>query len=129
MVGVPAVWETIRKGIIGKATAGGRVRESVFRGAVEAKRKCVFFLDAVFVSSSDIADGFFFAQGHTRAGQARRQRGAERGEGPDGREVCGFLFLCHFILLACGIFPTLRLVRVPPFALFLIHPFSHLLFF
>jgi long-chain acyl-CoA synthetase len=43
MVGVPAVWETIRKGIIGKATAGGRVRESVFRGAVEAKRRCVFF--------------------------------------------------------------------------------------
>jgi long-chain acyl-CoA synthetase len=42
MVGVPAVWETIRKGSIGKAAAGGRVRESVFRGAVEAKRRCVF---------------------------------------------------------------------------------------
>jgi hypothetical protein len=89
MVGVPAVWETIRKGIVGKVTAGGRVRESVFRGAVEAKRRCVFFLDTVLVSS----DGLFFTQGHTRAGQARGQRGAERGEGRDGREVCGFLCL------------------------------------
>jgi long-chain acyl-CoA synthetase len=42
MVGVPAVWETIPKGSIGKAAAGGRVRESVFRGVVEAKRRCVF---------------------------------------------------------------------------------------
>ncbi|KAJ7224544.1 long-chain-fatty-acid-CoA-ligase [Mycena pura] len=39
MVGVPAVWEMIRKGIVAKVAAGGSVRHSVFRGAVEAKRR------------------------------------------------------------------------------------------
>ncbi|KAJ7161218.1 long-chain-fatty-acid-CoA-ligase [Mycena filopes] len=39
MVGVPAVWEQIRKGIVGKVQAGGAVRSSVFRGAVEAKKR------------------------------------------------------------------------------------------
>ncbi|KAJ7038968.1 acetyl-CoA synthetase-like protein [Mycena alexandri] len=39
MVGVPAVWETIRKGIVGKVQAGGAIRSSVFKGAVEAKKR------------------------------------------------------------------------------------------
>ncbi|KAJ7748044.1 hypothetical protein B0H16DRAFT_1849672 [Mycena metata] len=41
MVGVPAVWETIRKGIVGKVQAGGALRSSVFKGAVEAKKRGV----------------------------------------------------------------------------------------
>ncbi|KAJ6477712.1 hypothetical protein C8R45DRAFT_934366 [Mycena sanguinolenta] len=39
MVGVPAVWETIRKGIIGQAVQGGKLKECVFKGAVEAKKR------------------------------------------------------------------------------------------
>ncbi|KAJ7718915.1 hypothetical protein B0H16DRAFT_1796333, partial [Mycena metata] len=39
MVGVPAVWETIRKGIVGKVQAGGVLRSSLFKGAVEAKKR------------------------------------------------------------------------------------------
>ncbi|KAJ7748024.1 acetyl-CoA synthetase-like protein, partial [Mycena metata] len=34
MAGVPTVWETIRKGIVGKVQAGGVLRSSVFKGAV-----------------------------------------------------------------------------------------------
>ncbi|KAF8183311.1 hypothetical protein K438DRAFT_1975175 [Mycena galopus ATCC 62051] len=40
MVGVPAVWEMIRKGIFGNVAGGGRVRGSVFRTAGEAKKQC-----------------------------------------------------------------------------------------
>ncbi|KAJ7092372.1 long-chain-fatty-acid-CoA-ligase [Mycena belliarum] len=39
MVGVPAVWETIRKGILANVAKSGAIKGSVFRGAVEAKRR------------------------------------------------------------------------------------------
>ncbi|GAA5937321.1 hypothetical protein JCM3775_006580 [Rhodotorula graminis] len=38
MCGVPTVWETIRKGLLAKVEAGGRVRSSLFHGAVAAKK-------------------------------------------------------------------------------------------
>lgn len=41
MVGVPAVWETIRKGILSKVNAGGTLRKSVFNAAVSAKKNQV----------------------------------------------------------------------------------------
>ncbi|KAF5370975.1 hypothetical protein D9757_009894 [Collybiopsis confluens] len=41
MVGVPAVWETIRKGIIAKVNGSGALRKSVFNGAMSVKEKGV----------------------------------------------------------------------------------------
>ncbi|KAG5653152.1 hypothetical protein H0H81_002063 [Sphagnurus paluster] len=38
MVGVPAVWETIRKGIVAKVNSGGTVKKSLFNGAIAAKK-------------------------------------------------------------------------------------------
>lgn len=38
MVGVPAVWELIRKGINAKVAAGGAVKSKVFHGALAAKK-------------------------------------------------------------------------------------------
>ncbi|KAJ7574878.1 hypothetical protein C8J56DRAFT_1017249 [Mycena floridula] len=38
MVGVPAVWETIRKGIISKVNSGGTIKKNVFNGAMAAKK-------------------------------------------------------------------------------------------
>ena len=38
MVGVPAVWETIRKGILAKVNAGGSLKKTLFNGAVSAKK-------------------------------------------------------------------------------------------
>ncbi|KZP33123.1 acetyl-CoA synthetase-like protein [Athelia psychrophila] len=38
MIGVPAVWEMIRKGILSKIGAGSVVARSVFRGAYKAKK-------------------------------------------------------------------------------------------
>jgi long-chain acyl-CoA synthetase len=39
MVGVPAVWETIRKGILANVHAGGSIKKSLFNGAMAAKKK------------------------------------------------------------------------------------------
>jgi long-chain acyl-CoA synthetase len=38
MVGVPAIWETIRKGIVGKVQAGGALKQKVFNLAMSAKK-------------------------------------------------------------------------------------------
>ncbi|PFH48184.1 hypothetical protein AMATHDRAFT_66061 [Amanita thiersii Skay4041] len=38
MVGVPAVWETIRKGILSKVNASGGLKKSLFNGALAAKK-------------------------------------------------------------------------------------------
>lgn len=38
MVGVPAVWELIRKGILTKVKAGGAIKSAVFNAAVSAKK-------------------------------------------------------------------------------------------
>ena len=38
LVGVPAVWETIRKGILVKVQAGGTVKKALFNGAMNAKK-------------------------------------------------------------------------------------------
>lgn len=38
MIGVPAVWELIRKGILTKVKAGGKLKESVFNGALSLRK-------------------------------------------------------------------------------------------
>jgi len=38
MVGVPAVWETIRKGIVGKVNQGSSIKKNIFNGAMSAKK-------------------------------------------------------------------------------------------
>jgi hypothetical protein len=61
MVGVPAVWESIRKGIVGKVAAGGTIRSSLFKGAMEAKRRntpgLAKLADSVVLSSVRAATG------------------------------------------------------------------------
>ncbi|KAJ4471401.1 long-chain-fatty-acid-CoA-ligase [Lentinula aciculospora] len=61
MVGVPAVWETIRKGIVAKVNAGGSVRKSVFNGAMSLKKNSIPVLsqvaDSVVLKSVRTATG------------------------------------------------------------------------
>lgn len=47
MVGVPAVWELIRKGILAKVEAGGAVKKSVFNGALTIKKNKLPLLTSV----------------------------------------------------------------------------------
>ena len=61
MVGVPAVWETIRKGILAKVHAGGSITKAVFNGAYTAKKKNIPVLaqlaDSVVFSGVKAATG------------------------------------------------------------------------
>ncbi|KAK7026440.1 long-chain fatty acid-CoA ligase [Paramarasmius palmivorus] len=61
MVGVPAVWETIRKGILSKVNSGGTVKKAVFNGAMSAKKNNVPVLsqlaDSVVLSGVRAATG------------------------------------------------------------------------
>jgi long-chain acyl-CoA synthetase len=47
MIGVPAVWETIRKGIVGKVNAGGALKKNVFNGAYAVKKAGVPVLSQI----------------------------------------------------------------------------------
>ena len=61
MVGVPAVWETIRKGIIAKVNSGGTIKKNVFNGAMYVKKKEIPVLaqiaDSVILSGVRAATG------------------------------------------------------------------------
>ncbi|EEB87528.1 hypothetical protein MPER_15095, partial [Moniliophthora perniciosa FA553] len=61
MVGVPAVWETIRKGILSKVNSGGTVKKAVFNGAMSAKKNNIPVLsqlaDSVVLSGVRAATG------------------------------------------------------------------------
>ncbi|KAJ7054630.1 long-chain-fatty-acid-CoA-ligase [Mycena amicta] len=90
MVGVPAVWETIRKGIVGKVQAGGSIRSSVFRGAVEAKRRGMPGL-------AQIADSVILSS--VRAATGGRLRIAMSGGAAISRETQEFLSVALVMLL------------------------------
>ena len=61
MVGVPAVWETIRKGIIAKVNAGSRIKKAIFNGAIYAKKNNIPILghlaDSLILSGVRAATG------------------------------------------------------------------------
>jgi long-chain acyl-CoA synthetase len=61
MVGVPAVWETIRKGIVGKVNSGGALNKSVFNASIKVKKARVPGLsqvvDSVVLSKVRAATG------------------------------------------------------------------------
>ncbi|KAF7297408.1 Long-chain-fatty-acid-CoA ligase [Mycena indigotica] len=101
MVGVPAVWETIRKGIVGKVQAGGAIRSSVFRGAVEAKKRAMPGL-------SQLADNVILSS--VRAATGGRLRIAMSGGAAISKETQEFLSVALVMLLqgygmteSCGI--------------------------
>lgn len=47
MVGVPAVWELIRKGIVSKVNSGGAVKKNLFNGAMTIKKNKIPLLTSV----------------------------------------------------------------------------------
>ena len=61
MIGVPAVWEMIRKGVIAKVNAGGALKKNVFNGAYAVKKAGVPVLsqiaDSAVLSSVKAATG------------------------------------------------------------------------
>ena len=61
MVGVPAVWEMIRKGIVGKLNESGKLKKSIFNGAIAAKKSGIpglsSIVDATVLSAVRAATG------------------------------------------------------------------------
>ncbi|KAJ6477719.1 hypothetical protein C8R45DRAFT_1157647, partial [Mycena sanguinolenta] len=96
MVGIPAVWETIRKGIIGQAAKGGKLKENVFKAAVVAKERGTPVLrklaDSVILSS-------------VRAATAGRLRIAMSGGAAISRETQEVLSVA-LVMLSQGAFPS-----------------------
>jgi long-chain acyl-CoA synthetase len=90
MVGVPTVWETIRKGIIGKINASGTVKKNVFNAAMAAKKANVPVL-------SQIADSVVFSG--VRAATGGRLRIAMSGGAALSRETQQFLSTALVLLI------------------------------
>lgn len=84
-VGVPAVWELIRKGVLSKIRQASRVRQNLFRFAMWAKRNKA----PVF---SSFADNVVFSQVRQQTGG--RLRLALSGGAPISRETQEFLRTC-----------------------------------
>ncbi|KAF9491115.1 long-chain-fatty-acid-CoA-ligase [Pleurotus eryngii] len=82
MVGVPAVWETIRKGIISKVNAGGALKKSIFNGAISVKKAGVPGL-------SQLADSAVFSS--VKAATGGRLRLALSGGAAISKEAQEFL--------------------------------------
>jgi long-chain acyl-CoA synthetase len=90
MVGVPAVWETIRKGILSKVHAGGSIKTNVFNGAYSVKKNNVPVL-------SQIADAVVFSG--VKAATGGRLRIAMSGGAALSRETQEFLSTALVLVL------------------------------
>ncbi|KZT19867.1 acetyl-CoA synthetase-like protein [Neolentinus lepideus HHB14362 ss-1] len=90
MVGVPAVWETIRKGILGRVNSSGSVRKSVFNGGMSIKK-------AGIPGLSRIVDNVVLAQ--VKAATGGRLRLALSGGAALSKETQEFLNLALVTLL------------------------------
>lgn len=82
MVGVPAIWETIRKGILAQVNKSGAFRKSLFNGAMTIKRSNVPVL-------KNVVDSVVFAK--IREGTGGRMRLALSGGAPLSKDTQEFL--------------------------------------
>jgi long-chain acyl-CoA synthetase len=90
MVGVPAVWELIRKGIATKVKAGGPVKSKLFGGAMAAKQAAPALL-------GPIADAVVFKQ--VKQATGGRLKYALSGGAAISTETQEFLMTCLTTLI------------------------------
>ncbi|KAH7072369.1 hypothetical protein FB567DRAFT_480539 [Paraphoma chrysanthemicola] len=85
LVGVPQVWETVKKGIIGKVQAGGAVKSNMFWGAYAAKN----FLLGSGLPGSGILDAIVFNK--VKEATGGKLRICLNGGGPIAKETQRFI--------------------------------------
>ena len=90
MVGVPAVWELIRKGILAQVNSSGAIRKSVFNGAMSIKKANV-------PVAKDVVDSLVFSK--IRQATGGRLRLAMSGGAALSRETQEFLTLALVTVL------------------------------
>lgn len=83
--GVPAVWETLRKGILGKVSQSSSVRQALFNGAYAAKKYKIPVL-------KQLADAVVFSK--VKAGTGGRLRMALSGGAALSTETQEFISVC-----------------------------------
>ncbi|KAF1813307.1 long-chain-fatty-acid-CoA ligase-like protein [Eremomyces bilateralis CBS 781.70] len=85
LVGVPAVWESVKKGIIGKVNAGSAITKNLFWGAMAAKS----FLTSKGLPGTAVLDAVVFSK--VREATGGRLRIALNGGGPVARDTQRFI--------------------------------------
>jgi long-chain acyl-CoA synthetase len=101
MVGVPAVWETIRKGIIAKINSGSPITKAVFNGAMYAKRNNIPIL-------AHLADTFVLSS--VRAATGGRMRIALSGGAAISRDTQEFLTTALVTVIQGSVTPFVLLL-------------------
>ena len=90
MVGVPAIWETIRKGVLAQVNQGGVIKKAIFNGSLRIKRSNIPIL-------SQIVDIVVMSQ--IKAATGGRLRLALSGGAPLSSETHEFLNLTIITIL------------------------------
>lgn len=85
LIGVPHVWESIKKGIIGKVSAGSMVVKNMFWGSLAAKQ----FLMGAGLPGSGILDSIVFSKVKDATGG--RLRICLNGGGPIAKDTQRFI--------------------------------------
>lgn len=85
LIGVPAVWETIRKGIVSKVNAGGVITRNLFWGALAAKQALL----ANGIPGAKLLDALVFNK--VRAATGGRLRICMSGGGPLAKDTQKFI--------------------------------------
>lgn len=87
MVGVPAIWETVRKGILQKVSEGGIITRTLFHTAIKSKR----FLCENSLPGTQILDSFVFNK--VAAATGGNLRLCMNGAGPIAQSTQEFISL------------------------------------
>lgn len=85
LAGVPAVWESVRKGVVSKVSAGGPILSAAFWGALAAKE----FLITNKLPGAGVLDKLIFAK--VKEATGGRLRLCLSGGGPIARETQRFI--------------------------------------
>jgi long-chain acyl-CoA synthetase len=102
MIGVPAIWETIKKGVLAQVNQGGTVKKAVFNGSFKIKKNNIPIL-------SQVVDSVVMSK--VRAATGGRLRLALSGGAPISSETHEFLNLTVLTVLQGNNTPNVWYMR------------------
>jgi long-chain acyl-CoA synthetase len=102
MVGVPAIWETIKKGVLAQVNHGGAIKKVMFNGSLKIKKNNIPIL-------SQVVDSVVMSK--VKAATGGRLRIALSGGAPLSSETHEFLNLTILTVLQGNHVPTVKRLR------------------
>ena len=88
LVGVPAVWESVKKGVLGKVEKGSMITRNLFWAALAAKR----FLMSSGLPGTAILDSVVFSK--VKEATGGKLRITMNGGGPIAKDTQNFISMC-----------------------------------